>query len=69
MEYAKRKLDEQASVIHCLVKNYKEEDYGSSFFQQVLADTGAVSLNLQMHGEGPDRAFRLVPDYGRSLNE
>lgn len=38
-------------------------------FQQILADTNAVSLNLQMHGEGKDKAFRLVPDYGRSLNE
>lgn len=31
MKYAKQKLNEQASVIHCLVKNYKEADYGSSF--------------------------------------
>lgn len=69
MEYTRQKLGEQAFVIHCLVKDYKEEEYGSSFFQRVMADTKAVSLNLQMYGEGQDRAFRLVPDYGRSSNE
>lgn len=69
IKYIKQKLKEQAPVIHCMVRNYREEEYGSTLFQKVMADTSAVSLNLQMYGEGADRAFRLVPDYGRSLNE
>lgn len=69
IDYVRQKLQEQEEIITCLIKDYREEDYGSSLFQSIMSDTKAVSLNLQMYGEGEDKAFLLIPDYGRSLNE
>lgn len=68
-DYVRQRLREEDEMITCLVKDYREKDYGSSLFQNMMSDTKAVSLNLQMYGEGKDKAFLLIPDYGRSLDE
>jgi transglutaminase/protease-like cytokinesis protein 3 len=63
--YVQERLKKKEGSITCLVQNYEEKEYGKELFQTVMEGTGAESLNLQMYGEGEERAFLLIPEYGK----
>ena len=69
IKFAREKIEKEEPVIHCLIENYKEEDYNRELFQQIMNGTKARSLNFQAYGEGSKKAFRLVPEYERRSNE